>query len=154
MQDDEATTGAEMDAAQSTFPSSSSSSSSKTLSQAAAELQAKQHQSSSLLAGAGGSSCLVDNGATSSSSSSAPSGQNHAAVDVRTGEEDESNVMQITCKLYLYNPSSTADSSSASTTWVERGRGFLRLNDIPQPDMGGFKSRLVMRAQVNFQIFN
>ena len=126
----------------------------KTLSQAAAELQATKAPTtllgggSNVLSGGGcGVEFVAPGSSAAASSSSLPAAASSA--DMRTGEEDESNVMQITCKLYLY--SSSAASSSASTTWVERGRGFLRLNDIPQAGGVGFKSRLVMRAQVTIR---
>ena len=35
---------------------------------------------------------------------------------------------------------------SSALTWRERGRGDLRLNDVPHSEEGVFQSRLVMRA--------
>ncbi|XP_067941896.1 ran-binding protein 3-like [Watersipora subatra] len=55
-------------------------------------------------------------------------------VETVTGEEDESNVLQISCKLFLFQ--------DESQNWAERGRGCLRLNDDPE----GGHSRLVMRT--------
>lgn len=71
-------------------------------------------------------------------------------VEVITGEENESNVLQMNCKLYAW----------VSGWWQERGRGILRLNDW---DAGGqqsgmeaaggggggkeIRSRLVIRTQ-------
>ncbi|XP_071548016.1 uncharacterized protein [Panulirus ornatus] len=56
-------------------------------------------------------------------------------VEVITGEENESNVLQMNCKLYAW----------VSGTWQERGRGILRLNDW---DAGQeIHSRLVIRTQ-------
>ena len=43
-----------------------------------------------------------------------------------TGEEDESNVLQIHCKLYHWE---TDDS-----VWKEKGKGFLKLNDKKSRD--------------------
>ncbi|XP_047499057.1 serine-rich adhesin for platelets-like isoform X1 [Penaeus chinensis] len=56
-------------------------------------------------------------------------------VEVITGEESESNVLQMNCKLYAW----------VSGSWQERGRGILRLNDW---DAGQeIHSRLVIRTQ-------
>ncbi|KAK7074337.1 Ran-binding protein 3, partial [Halocaridina rubra] len=56
-------------------------------------------------------------------------------VEVITGEESESNVLQMNCKLYAW----------VSGSWQERGRGILRLNDW---DAGKeIHSRLVIRTQ-------
>lgn len=86
-------------------------------------------------------------------------------VDVKTGEESESNVLQVEgrlsslntrsremwqkavkflfvvtillqmqCKLYVFEK--TAQS------WIERGRGLLRLNDMASTDDGTLQSRL------------
>lgn len=87
-------------------------------------------------------------------------------VDVKTGEESESNVLQVKdkagyfawrhaannmvrmfynllfsplllqmqCKLYVFEK--TAQS------WIERGRGLLRLNDMASTDDGTLQSRL------------
>ncbi|XP_076326219.1 uncharacterized protein LOC143233645 [Tachypleus tridentatus] len=57
-------------------------------------------------------------------------------VTVVTGEEGESNVLQINCKLFAFEKNSS---------WVERGRGMLRLNDREVD--GTLQSRLVMRTQ-------
>jgi len=59
-------------------------------------------------------------------------------VDVVTGEEEESNVVQTNVRLYLFN----GDNKS----WKERGRGLIRLNDTPSSTPGHLKSRLVMRT--------
>lgn len=42
-------------------------------------------------------------------------------VPVLTGEEEEANVIQINCKLFSWS----------SCSWTERGRGTLRVNDLP-----------------------
>ncbi|NXC99555.1 RANB3 protein, partial [Certhia familiaris] len=57
-----------------------------------------------------------------------------AKVEVITGEEAESNVLQIQCKLFVFDKS--------SQSWVERGRGLLRLNDMASTDDGTLQSRL------------
>ncbi|XP_063973051.1 ran-binding protein 3 [Diachasmimorpha longicaudata] len=49
-----------------------------------------------------------------------------------TGEEEETNVLQINCKLFAFD--------KATSSWQERGRGTLRLNDRDD------ESRLVGRA--------
>ncbi|KAJ0180048.1 hypothetical protein K1T71_004639 [Dendrolimus kikuchii] len=50
-----------------------------------------------------------------------------------TGEEGETNVLQISCRLFAWE----------SGSWRERGRGLLRLNDSAQ---GGQGARLVVRV--------
>lgn len=63
-------------------------------------------------------------------------------VAVVTGEENESNVLQINCKLFTF------DKGTAS--WHERGRGNLRLND--QEVDGALQSRMVMRTQGSLRV--
>ncbi|XP_045123384.1 ran-binding protein 3-like isoform X2 [Portunus trituberculatus] len=72
-------------------------------------------------------------------------------VEVITGEENESNVLQMNCRLYAW----------VSGWWQERGRGILRLNDWDAGDQQGgteatggssgrnkeIRSRLVFRTQ-------
>ncbi|XP_018495599.1 ran-binding protein 3 [Galendromus occidentalis] len=58
-------------------------------------------------------------------------------VEVVTGEEDERNVVQINCKLYIFE----------GNQYLERGRGVLRLNDKQNPEDGSLQSRVVMRTQ-------
>uniref|UniRef100_A0A8C3ARN8 Ran-binding protein 3 n=1 Tax=Cyclopterus lumpus TaxID=8103 RepID=A0A8C3ARN8_CYCLU len=65
-------------------------------------------------------------------------------VDVKTGEESESNVLQTQCKLYVFEK--TAQS------WIERGRGLLRLNDMASTEDGTLQSRLVMRTQGSLRL--
>ncbi|XP_037537768.1 ran-binding protein 3b isoform X2 [Nematolebias whitei] len=65
-------------------------------------------------------------------------------VDVKTGEESESNVLQMQCKLYVFEK--TAQS------WIERGRGLLRLNDMASTEDGTLHSRLVMRTQGSLRL--
>lgn len=59
-----------------------------------------------------------------------------------TGEEGESNVLQIFCKLYSWE--------SSSISWKERGKGFLRLNDKMKDDK--LCSRLVMRTAGSLKV--
>ncbi|PSN38435.1 hypothetical protein C0J52_12731 [Blattella germanica] len=60
-------------------------------------------------------------------------------VQVITGEEDEVNVLQMNCKLFAFD--------KTGGTWVERGRGTLRLNDKDSGSHGsGMQSRVVIRT--------
>lgn len=91
-------------------------------------------------------------------------------VDVRTGEESESNVLQVEdsiqhmqgihvaesnatpfffllllqtqCKLYVFE--------KAAQSWIERGRGLLRLNDMASTEDGTLQSRLGKHTVANF----
>ncbi|XP_069833974.1 ran-binding protein 3 isoform X3 [Dendropsophus ebraccatus] len=65
-------------------------------------------------------------------------------VEVITGEEAESNVLQIQCKLFVFD--------KMSQSWVERGRGLLRLNDMASTEDGTLQSRLVMRTQGSLRL--
>ncbi|XP_018415186.1 PREDICTED: ran-binding protein 3 isoform X2 [Nanorana parkeri] len=65
-------------------------------------------------------------------------------VEVITGEEAESNVLQIQCKLFVFD--------KVSQSWVERGRGLLRLNDMASAEDGALQSRLVMRTQGSLRL--
>ncbi|KAM4708178.1 ran-binding protein 3-like isoform 2-T2 [Discoglossus pictus] len=56
-------------------------------------------------------------------------------VEIITGEESERNVLQVNCKLFTLNKD--------TQMWIERGRGYLRLNDTARNDSGMFKSRIV-----------
>ncbi|XP_001607745.2 ran-binding protein 3 isoform X3 [Nasonia vitripennis] len=56
----------------------------------------------------------------------------YSEVTLLTGEEDETNVLQINCKLFAFD--------KATSSYQERGRGSLRLNDKDE------ESRLVGRA--------
>ncbi|XP_030048904.1 ran-binding protein 3-like isoform X2 [Microcaecilia unicolor] len=68
-------------------------------------------------------------------------------VDALTGEEAERNVLQINCKLFIFN--------KITQSWTERGRGSLRLNDTASNKYGTLQSRLVMRHQGSLRlIFN
>jgi len=61
-------------------------------------------------------------------------------VEVKTGEEDETNVLHVSCKLFAFDKS--------VGNWQERGRGNLRLNDqqIRENDCSYTQSRLVFRT--------
>ncbi|XP_075788651.1 ran-binding protein 3-like isoform X2 [Pelodiscus sinensis] len=65
-------------------------------------------------------------------------------VQVITGEETEHNVLQISCKLFVFN--------KLSLSWTERGRGSLRLNDTSSNKYGTLQSRLVMRNQGSLRL--
>jgi len=70
-------------------------------------------------------------------------------VELITGEESEANVCQMNGKLYLFDKS--------TSTWVERGRGQLRLNDLrPNLTSGeenqGPTSRLIMRTAGSLRV--
>ncbi|NXU76746.1 RANB3 protein, partial [Oreotrochilus melanogaster] len=67
-----------------------------------------------------------------------------AKVEVITGEEAESNVLQIQCKLFVFDKN--------AQSWVERGRGLLRLNDMASTEDGTLQSRLVMRTQGSLRL--
>ncbi|NXF66092.1 RNB3L protein, partial [Ciccaba nigrolineata] len=65
-------------------------------------------------------------------------------VEVITGEEAEHNVLRINCKLFVFN--------KLSLTWIERGRGSLRLNDTSSNKYGMLQSRLIMRNQGSLRL--
>ncbi|XP_036081414.1 ran-binding protein 3-like isoform X1 [Rousettus aegyptiacus] len=65
-------------------------------------------------------------------------------IDVITGEEAEYNVLKINCKLFIFN--------KTTQSWIERGRGALRLNDTASSDCGTFQSRLIMRNQGSLRL--
>ncbi|KAK2159832.1 hypothetical protein LSH36_145g04064 [Paralvinella palmiformis] len=65
-------------------------------------------------------------------------------VQVKTGEEDESNVFQINVKLFLFD--------KVNQSWIEKGRGQLRLNDMSCAQSRSFQSRLVMRTQGSLRV--
>ncbi|NXE06444.1 RNB3L protein, partial [Lophotis ruficrista] len=65
-------------------------------------------------------------------------------VEIITGEEAEHNVLQINCKLFVFN--------KLSLTWIERGRGSLRLNDTSTNKCGKLQSRLIMRNQGSLRL--
>lgn len=59
-------------------------------------------------------------------------------VEQITGEEGERNVLQVFCKLHMFD--------KPKQVWVEKGRGTLKLNDRCHSE-GIFQSRLVFRTQ-------
>ncbi|GIX84711.1 ran-binding protein 3 [Caerostris darwini] len=63
-------------------------------------------------------------------------------VAVITGEEEESNVLQINCKLFSFD--------KVNMNWQERGRGLLRLND--KDCKGNLHSRVVMRIHGSLRV--
>lgn len=63
-------------------------------------------------------------------------------VEVKTGEEDETNILNISCKLFAFD--------STSSNWQERGRGILRLNDFECDKR--IQSRLVFRTSGSFRV--
>ncbi|XP_068127949.1 ran-binding protein 3-like [Hyperolius riggenbachi] len=65
-------------------------------------------------------------------------------VKIYTGEESERNVLQVNCKLFVFNKEQQA--------WTERGRGYLKLNDTAACKNGLFQSRLVMRNHGNLKL--
>lgn len=87
---------------------------------------------------------------TSALSSSAIAGNNQSTVagipekrkfDNITGEEEETNVMHIYCKLFHWD--------SKASAWKERGKGNLRLNDKYEERTS---SRLIMRTAGSFKL--
>ncbi|XP_049823323.1 ran-binding protein 3 isoform X2 [Aethina tumida] len=64
-------------------------------------------------------------------------------VEVITGEEEETNVLSISCKLFSYD--------NTGGTWQERGRGILRLNDLELED-NRTQSRLVFRTSGSLRV--
>ncbi|XP_060765011.1 ran-binding protein 3-like isoform X2 [Neoarius graeffei] len=65
-------------------------------------------------------------------------------VQIFTGEENESNVVQLTCKLFVLE--------RGTHSWSERGRGVLRLNDLRTKYKGCLQSRMVMRHQGSLKL--
>jgi len=65
-------------------------------------------------------------------------------VAVVTGEEEESNVLQSSAKLHIFD--------TATKNWQERGRGNIRLNDAPASTPGHIQSRLVMRTHGSLRV--
>ncbi|KAF2883131.1 hypothetical protein ILUMI_23048 [Ignelater luminosus] len=66
-------------------------------------------------------------------------------VEVKTGEEEETNVLQIMCKLFAFD-------KTAGGSWQERGRGILRLNDQNADAAGNSHSRLVFRTAGSLRV--
>ncbi|XP_032069785.1 ran-binding protein 3-like [Thamnophis elegans] len=65
-------------------------------------------------------------------------------IEITTGEEEEHNVLQINCRLFLFN--------KALLCWTERGSGCLRLNDTSSNQHEMLQSRLVMRNQGSMRL--
>ncbi|XP_071484483.1 ran-binding protein 3-like [Diadema antillarum] len=66
-------------------------------------------------------------------------------VESVTGEEDEENVVQSHCKLFMFDPT--------KRSWLEKGRGQIRVNDMRQTSSdSSFQSRLVMRTQGSLRL--
>ncbi|XP_004453379.1 ran-binding protein 3-like isoform X2 [Dasypus novemcinctus] len=65
-------------------------------------------------------------------------------IEVITGEEAEHNVLKVNCKLFIFN--------KTTQSWIERGRGTLRLNDTASSDCGTLQSRLIMRNQGSLRL--
>lgn len=64
-------------------------------------------------------------------------------VAVITGEEDEQNALQVYGRLFTFD--------KVQGTWIERGRGTLRLND-KQLENEALQSRLIMRTQGSLRV--
>lgn len=64
-------------------------------------------------------------------------------VEIVTGEEDESNVLQINGRLFVFD--------GDHQNWLERGRGIFRLNDM-RCNSSAFQSRLLMRTQGSLRL--
>ncbi|XP_044149628.1 ran-binding protein 3-like isoform X1 [Bufo gargarizans] len=65
-------------------------------------------------------------------------------VDIVTGEESDRNVLQVNCKLFVFN--------KEKQVWTERGHGYLRLNDTASSGTGQLRSRIVMRNHGNLKL--
>ncbi|CAG9856756.1 unnamed protein product [Phyllotreta striolata] len=66
-------------------------------------------------------------------------------VEVVTGEENETNILNVCCKLFSFN--------KQSSNWLELGRGTLRLNDLNDDDESGrIRSRLVFRSSGSLRV--
>lgn len=61
------------------------------------------------------------------------------AVETFTGEEDEMNIVDMSCKLFAF----------VASNWEQRGPGSLRLNDVNTDDA---RSRVVFRTLGNFRV--
>lgn len=70
-------------------------------------------------------------------------------VELITGEEDESNVFQMSAKLHIFEKN--------TSSWLERGRGPLRLNDkrllsSEDKSSSGKSSRIIMRTAGSLRV--
>lgn len=68
-------------------------------------------------------------------------------VEVITGEENENNILNISCKLFSFDKT----VSSSGSSYIERGRGTLRLNDF-QVDDDHIGSRIVFRTSGSLRV--
>ncbi|CAB3998462.1 ran-binding 3 isoform X5 [Paramuricea clavata] len=74
-----------------------------------------------------------------------PPKKNLAEIHVMTGEEDERNVIQVSCRLFVF--------CKETHSWLGRGRVTLKLNDHCTLNAEGtFHSRLVARTQGNLRL--
>lgn len=64
------------------------------------------------------------------------------AVETFTGEENESNILDVSCKLFAF----------VASNWEQRGPGSLRLNDVSATANEDARSRLVFRTLGNFRV--
>lgn len=66
-------------------------------------------------------------------------------VEIRTGEEGETNVVHLSCKLFAFDKAGS---------WQERGRGNLRLNDLQIEDeqQPYTQSRVVFRTSGSLRV--
>lgn len=64
------------------------------------------------------------------------------AVETFTGEENESNILDVSCKLFAF----------VASNWEQRGPGSLRLNDVTAATNEDARSRLVFRTLGNFRV--
>lgn len=64
------------------------------------------------------------------------------AVETFTGEESESNILDVSCKLFAF----------VASNWEQRGPGSLRLNDVNAAVNEDARSRLVFRTLGNFRV--
>ena len=83
-----------------------------------------------------------DNLAGASAAALTPSVPEKRKFENITGEEEETNVMHIYCKLFHWDSNQSA--------WKERGKGNLRLND--KYDEERSSSRLIMRTAGSFKL--
>ncbi|RWS30245.1 ran-binding protein 3-like isoform X1 [Leptotrombidium deliense] len=84
----------------------------------------------------------IDKQSNDLETSEKPSNSEKRKFEAITGEEGESNVLQIYCKLYSWE--------SSGSSWKERGKGLLRLNDKIKDDK--LCSRLVMRTSGSLKV--
>lgn len=65
------------------------------------------------------------------------------AVETFTGEENEVNVLDFSCKIFAF----------IASNWEQRGPGSLRLNDVKSDtDESDTRSRVVFRTQGNYRV--